>query len=293
MARRSLAPLAPPPSLALAAAVVALAFCFHPASAQSAWLDEFRTDGEVRSDFDASGKQVASLVLDENSGAGFNSTEKYLFGEFSVEMKLVPGNSAGTVTSFYLTSGEGDDHDEIDLEFMGNSSGAPTVLNTNVWASGDGKKEHQFYLWFDPSADFHKYTIIWNAKNIIFRVDDVTVRAFRRYADLPYPDARPMAVHATLWDGSYWATEKGKVPIDWAAAPFVVSYRGYIANACVAHGGGGRTSCPAGRNEWMDRELDDTDRLTVAWARRNCLQYNYCEDGWRFPEGFPGECSRE
>jgi len=192
-----------------------------------------------------------------------------------------------------LTSGEGDEHDEIDMEFMGNSSGAPTVLNTNVWASGDGKKEHQFYLWFDPSADFHKYTIIWNAKNIIFRVDDVTVRAFRRYADLPYPDARPMAVHATLWDGSYWATEKGKVPIDWAAAPFVVSYRGYIANACVAHGGGGRTSCPAGRNEWMDRELDDTDRLTVAWARRNCLQYNYCEDGWRFPEGFPGECSRE
>ncbi|RCV30483.1 hypothetical protein SEVIR_6G107700v4 [Setaria viridis] len=288
MARRSLV-------LLLSSLAVAVLSILQPASAQSAWLDEFTTDGEVRADFDATGKQVASLVLDRSSGAGFNSTQKYLFGEFSVEMKLVPGNSAGTVTSFYLTSGEtgkGDDHDEIDMEFMGNSSGAPTVLNTNVWASGDGKKEHQFYLWFDPAADYHKYTIIWNDKNIIFRVDDVTVRAFRRYADLPYPDAKPMAVHATLWDGSYWATEKGNIPIDWSAAPFVVSYRGYTANACVASEHG-KPSCPAGRNEWMDRELDDTDRLTVAWARRNCLQYNYCEDGWRFPEGFPGECSRE
>ncbi|CAL5011512.1 unnamed protein product [Urochloa decumbens] len=287
MARRSV--------VALLAAVALL--ILRPASAQTAWLDEFTTDGEVRADFDASGKQVASLVLDRRSGAGFNSTEKYLFGEFNVEMKLVPGNSAGTVTSFYLTSGEtgvGDDHDEIDMEFMGNSTGAPTVLNTNVWASGDGKKEHQFYLWFDPSADFHKYTVIWNPKNIIFRVDDVTVRVFRRYADLPYPDAKPMAVHATLWDGSYWATEKGKVPIDWDGAPFVVSYRGYTADACVVSGDGdGKAKCPDGRNEWMDRELDDTDRLTVAWARRNCLQYNYCEDGWRFPKGFPGECSRE
>jgi xyloglucan:xyloglucosyl transferase len=51
---------------------------------------------------------------------------------------------------------------------MGNSSGQPYVMNTNVWASGDGKKEHQFYLWFDPSADFHTYKIVWNPKNIMY-----------------------------------------------------------------------------------------------------------------------------
>ncbi|CAD6247206.1 unnamed protein product [Miscanthus lutarioriparius] len=268
--------------------VAVLCLVVRSASAEF-WLDEFTTDGDVRKDYDRSGRQVASLVLLQRSGAGFNSTRRYLFGEFSVEMKLIPGNSAGTVTSFYLTSGEGDEHDEIDMEFMGNSSGSPTVLNTNVWASGDGKKEHQFYLWFDPAADFHKYKIIWNDKNIIFQVDDVTVRVFKRYADLPYPDAKPMAVHATLWDGSYWATEKGKVPINWSRAPFVVCYRAYTANGCAVGG----SSCPAaGGNEWMDRQPDDTDRLTVAWAHRNCLQYNYCDDGWRFPQGFPGECAR-
>ena len=104
-----------------------------------------------------------------------------------------------------LSSGTDDWRDEIDMEFMGNSSGQPVVLNTNVWANGDGKKEHQFDLWFDPSADYHTYTIIWNPENILFKVDNVFIRSFKRYADLPYPSSKPMTLHATLWDGSYWA----------------------------------------------------------------------------------------
>ncbi|KAL6615383.1 hypothetical protein ACP70R_037653 [Stipagrostis hirtigluma subsp. patula] len=279
-------------SLALAAAV--LAALLAAASAAESWFDEdkFTKHGEVRVRYDRSGRQVASLMLDRRSGAGFISKEKYLFGEFSVQMKLIPGNSAGTVTSFYLTSGEGDEHDEIDMEFMGNSSGSPVVLNTNVWAHGDGKKEHQFDLWFDPGADFHTYTVVWNDKNIIFRVDGVTVRVFRRYADLPYPHAKPMKVHATLWDGSYWATLQGNVTIDWSRAPFAVSYRAYSARACAVAGDAGRSSCPAGSDDWMGRRPDATDAVTVAWAKRNLLRYNYCEDGWRFPKGFPGECAR-
>jgi xyloglucan:xyloglucosyl transferase len=299
------------------------------ASAES-WLNEqFTTDGTVRMDYDGSGKQVTSLILDRNSGGGFNSKEKYLYGEFSIQMKHIPGNSAGTVTSFYvskvsrlvslgsfaihstvkeiqtrsisscigsilqLSSGEGPGHDEIDMEFMGNSSGAPVVLNTNVWANGDGKKEHQFYLWFDPAADFHTYTIIWNPDNIIFKVDDDVIRCFKHYADLAYPNAKPMTVHATLWDGSYWATQKGKVPIDWSNAPFVVNYRGYTAAACMPNNGEGRSlSCPAGTHPWMKRQLNGTERGTVAWAKTNFMHCNYCEDGWRFPKGFPAECSR-
>ncbi|KAG8086992.1 hypothetical protein GUJ93_ZPchr0010g11241 [Zizania palustris] len=193
--------------------------------------------------------QQVALTLDRTSGSGFNSKDTYLFGEFSVEMKLVGGNSAGTVTSFYLSSGESDDHDEIDIEFMGNLSGDPYVMNTNVWANGDGKKEHQFYLWFDPTADFHTYKIIWNPKNIIFQVDDVPVRRFKKYDDLAYPSSKPMRLHATLWDGSYWATRHGDVQIDWSGAPFVVSYRDYSTNACVNNnpaGGWPSSWCPEG-----------------------------------------------
>jgi len=235
--------------------------------------------------------QEVALVMNRGSGgAGFNSKDKYLYGEFSVQMKLIGGNSAGTVTSLYLTSGEGDGHDEIDIEFCGNLSGDPYMMNTNVWASGDGKKEHQFYLWFDPTADFHTYKIVWNPKNIIFQVDDVPVRTFKKYDDLPYPSSKPMTVHATLWDGSYWATRKGAVKIDWNQAPFVVNYRGYSSNGCVNNGGS--SACPAGSDAWMNRELNTKELGTVAWAEKNYMSYNYCADGWRFPQGFPAECSR-
>ncbi|WVZ94419.1 hypothetical protein U9M48_040312 [Paspalum notatum var. saurae] len=276
MARRSLAVLA-----------VVLAI-LQAASAKSSWLRQFTTDGAARPGYDASGQQVVMLNLDPSSGpAGFNSKEQYLYGEFSIEMKLIRGNSAGTVSCFYLSSGDGDGHDEIDMEFMGNSSGQPVVLNTNVWANGDGKKEHQFDLWFDPSADYHTYTIIWNPENILFKVDNLFIRSFKRYADLAYPSSKPMTLHATLWDGSYWATEKGKVPIDWSNAPFVVTYRDYYASACVSGG-----ACRAGSDGWMHKTLDAAEWGTVRWAERNFMRYNYCQDAWRFPQGLPAECSR-
>ena len=270
-------------------AVLAVALALLQAASAKSWLDKrFNTDGTVRTGYDASGQQVVMLNLNQQSGAaGFNSKEQYLYGEFSIQMKLIPGNSAGTVSCFYLSSGDDEWRDEIDMEFMGNSSGHPVVLNTNVWANGDGKKEHQFDLWFDPAADYHTYTIIWNPDNILFKVDNLFIRSFKRFAGLPYPSSKPMRLHATLWDGSYWATEKGKIPINWSNAPFVVSYRNFYANACVSGG-----ACHAGSGRWMNKQLDGAEWGTVKWAERSYMRYNYCDDGYRFPQGLPTECSR-
>ncbi|KAG0539146.1 hypothetical protein BDA96_03G297300 [Sorghum bicolor] len=90
------------------------------------------------------------------------------------------------------------------------------------------------------------------------------------------------------------ASQQGKVKVDWSKSPFVVSYRGYTADACVPTGGdvGTPLSCLAGTDRWMNRQLDAAEWGTVAWAKKNYMHYNYCDDGWRFPQGFPAECSR-
>ncbi|KAD3068083.1 hypothetical protein E3N88_35963 [Mikania micrantha] len=237
--------------------------------------------------------QLLTLSLDKSSGSGFESRNQYLFGKIDMQLKLVPGNSAGTVTAYYLSS-KGSNWDEIDFEFLGNLSGDPYIVHTNVFSQGKGNREQQFYLWFDPTADFHTYSILWNPQRIIFSVDGTPIREFKNAESIgvPFPKNQPMRIHSSLWNADDWATRGGLVKTDWTQAPFTASYRNFKADdACVV--ASGKSSCggSSGSQGWFSEELDNSKQERLRWVQKNYMIYNYCSDSKRFPQGFPPECS--
>lgn len=57
--------------------------------------------------------------------------------------------------------------DELDFEFLGNRSGQPYTVQTNVYARGKGDREQRVNLWFDPALNYHNYTIEWNHMRVL------------------------------------------------------------------------------------------------------------------------------
>jgi xyloglucan:xyloglucosyl transferase len=119
-----------------------------------------------------------TIWLDSTSGSGFKSRRAFRSGYFGASVKLQAGYTAGVITAFYLSNADAHPgfHDEVDMEFLGTTPGQPYTLQTNVYVlgSGDGGpgrvvgREVKFRLdWFDPTADFHHYAILWSPTHIM------------------------------------------------------------------------------------------------------------------------------
>ncbi|CAN1228403.1 Xyloglucan endotransglucosylase/hydrolase 2 [Linum grandiflorum] len=233
------------------------------------------------------GGNLISLSLDRDSGSGFQSKSDYMFARIDLQLKLVPRDAAGVVTAYYLSS-QGPIHDEIDFEFLGNVSGQPYTLHTNVYTHGQGNREQQFFLWFDPTRNFHTYSIIWKPQHIIFLVDHTPIRVFRnlRKYGVPYPRKQPMKLYCSIWDADNWATRGGLVKTDWSMAPFSSDFRNFQATPYTnfAHNGRGKF------REAGDPDIDPYARKRLRWVEKYFMVYNYCTDFNRFQGRLPPEC---
>ncbi|KAM3395417.1 xyloglucan endotransglucosylase protein 6 [Capsicum galapagoense] len=257
---------------------------------QPSWaFDHLTTEGEI-----------LRMKLDSLSGTGFQSKGKYMFGKVTVQIKLVEGDSAGTVTAFYMSS-DGPTHNEFDFEFLGNTTGEPYTVQTNVYVNGVGNREQRLNLWFDPSKDFHSYSILWNQRQVVFLVDETPVRVHSNleHKGIPFPKDQPMGVYSSIWNADDWATQGGRVKTDWSHAPFVASYKGFEINGCECPATAAvaentqRCSSNGQKRYWWDEpvmsELSVHQSHQLIWVRANHMVYDYCTDTARFPVA-PVEC---
>ncbi|CAN4094396.1 unnamed protein product [Withania somnifera] len=165
-------------------------------------------------------------------------------------------------------------------------------------SSGVGNREQQFYPWFDPTADFHNYTVHWNPNAVVWYIDGIPIRVFRNYQfkGISFPNQQGMGVYTSLWNADEWATRGGLVKIDWSGAPFIASYRSFRPRACEWNGPLSIIPCaiPTLNNWWCSPSYYKLSASKVGqmnYFRSKYMIYDYCKDWKRFKGVMPGECS--
>ncbi|KAI6702445.1 hypothetical protein NL676_011581 [Syzygium grande] len=306
--RRRFSLYTPPSSLALSPLLfISISFfCFVVSTSNAAFdvapisFDEgyrplFGDGNVVRS---AAGDGVR-ILLDRFTGSGFISSDMYRHGFFSAKIKLPSDYTAGVVVAFYTSNGDVFEktHDELDIEFLGNIRGKPWRFQTNVYGNGSTHRgrEERYTLWFDPTKEYHRYSILWTTNKIIFYVDEVPIREIVKSeamgSDFPL---KPMSLYATIWDASDWATSGGRYKVNYKYAPFVSEFKDLVLEGCPADP---IRQFPDEGCRKKDAQLEARSFATITPAQRRSMRrfrerymyYSYCYDTLRYPVPLP-EC---
>ncbi|GJM86516.1 hypothetical protein PR202_ga02382 [Eleusine coracana subsp. coracana] len=286
-------------TLVCLSAVAASAFDVPSVAFDEGFSPLFGDDNLVRSRDDRS----VRLLLDRRSGSGFISSDYYLHGFFSASIKLPRDYTAGVVVAFYLSNGDMYEktHDELDFEFLGSRWGAQWRVQTNVYGNGstDHGREERYLLPFDPTLEAHRYSVLWAPTHIIFYIDDTPIREVIRHPDMggDFP-SKPMAVYATIWDGSTWATDNGKYKVNYKYAPFTSQFSDLTLRGCRVSRRDGAGNAAGDCTEGGLLGLVTADYAVMTPQKRAAMRafrarhmtYTVCYDAMRYAAGPFPEC---
>ncbi|KAL3500016.1 hypothetical protein ACH5RR_039109 [Cinchona calisaya] len=243
--------------------------------------------------------KTVRLLLNRISGSGIISSDYYNYGFFSARIKLPTDYTAGIVVAFYTSNIDTweKNHDELDFEFLGNVNGQPWRFQTNMYGGGSTSRgrEERYRFWFDPSKEFHQYSIFWSPKNIIFYVDDVPIREIVHHRAMggDYP-SKPMSLYATIWDASSWATNGGKEKVDYKYEPFASEFKDLVLEGCRVDPLEqiSSTNCTDRIARLIAQEyatITPEGRKAMKWFHERYVYYSYCYDNLRYNVPLP-EC---
>lgn len=234
------------------------------------------------------------ISMDERSSSGFHSKQMYMHGHFQSSIKLPANYTAGVVVTFYTSNNQKypHNHDEIDFEFLGHIDGQKWLVQTNFYGNGSTSRgrEERYVLWFDPSADFHKYGILWTGDRITYYVDDVPIRHVNKVdamaRDFP---SQEMKLYSTIWNGSEWATLGGKYKLDMSKGPYVAHYTNFALSGCPQDPAQDTSQCSSKLAQEVSKDITPEERKHMQAFRSKYMTYSYCYDVKRYPVRMP-EC---
>ncbi|XAR70676.1 Xyloglucan:xyloglucosyl transferase [Bertholletia excelsa] len=217
--------------------------------------------------------RTVSLLLNRHSVSGFLSSDYYNYGLFGARIELPSNYTAGIVVAFY----------EI--------RGRPWWFQTNLSGNGSTSRgrEERYTLWFDPTQDFHCYSILWTSTNIIFYVDEVPIREVKRSEAMggDYP-SKPMSLYATIWKASNWASEGGKYKVNYNYQPFAAHFTDLVLQGCAVHY---LQQAPTVGTQCSDvnvmAAVTPAGQKAMSWFREKYMDCSYCYDAVRYPEPPP------
>ena len=208
-----------------------------------------------------------TLVFAKNyKGAEYRTIESFLYGRFEVRYKASPGSGQTSTFFTYNDINPNEQWNEIDIEILGRYAD-DVQFNTITPRQGNNHVRHQFVR-FDPSLDFHTYTIEWTPDYVAWFIDSVEV--YRQTDEHIATLIRPQKIMMNIWNPSYE---------NWVGSWFDQSlpqfaYYDYVSYASYAPDSGNVGTNNKFKLEWFD-DFDSWDqtrwqKATHTFGGNNC-----------------------